>query len=104
MYNDNDNVLIGLKKTNLKVYPVGTDISTMDASTTTLRLGTPVSTLITTDDQPVIVVARSPISSATTHLSSQDHNTQAILNALNEQKHEQHATYERITVQNERIH
>src|SRR3954447_25854114 len=62
LFNDNIRLLsaCNVDKTVLKVYPVGTDITTINASTPTIELDTPTSTLVTTARQPVIVVARAP--------------------------------------------
>jgi hypothetical protein len=79
VYNDNDNVLVGLKKTNLAVYPVGTDFTTINASTPTIELDTLASTLVTTARRPVIVVARAPLSpTSTPTLSSVSTEIQAL--------------------------
>jgi hypothetical protein len=62
VYNDNIRTLSGLDidKTLLKIYAVGTDITTINASTPAIELDTLSSTLVTTARQPVVVVARIP--------------------------------------------
>ena len=69
VFEGNDNKLMGLKKTDLYVYPKGTDINSIDPSTPTLKLSRLVSSLDTTGEQPVIVVARAPVLAATQHTS-----------------------------------
>ena len=67
------------------LYPAGTDTTTINASAPTIELDTLTSALVTTARQPIIVVARAPVSAATTLQSAQDQNTQTLLNAFNQQ-------------------
>jgi hypothetical protein len=60
VYDKSELKQLGYTPIGLKVYPVGTDVTTIDASTSALKLSMPVSSLVTTDEQPVIVVARIP--------------------------------------------
>ena len=46
--------------TRLQIYPVGTDVTTINASAPTIELDTATSTLVTTARQPVVIVARPP--------------------------------------------
>ena len=60
VYDKNINKLKSFDASDLVVYPVGTDITTINASAPTIELDTPTSTLVTTARQPVTIVARPP--------------------------------------------
>src|SRR4051812_48981089 len=65
VYDKNINKLKPVDVSDLMLYPVGTDVTTIDSSTPSIELDTSTSTLITTARQPIIVVARAPAFAAT---------------------------------------